>query len=81
VNAKITALRGVKDGADSEAIKKATEELSNEMSKIGEAINKASTANPSPDSSGQATGADSAEQPRDADFKEKKEGNEEEPKE
>ncbi|OGI93490.1 molecular chaperone DnaK, partial [Candidatus Nomurabacteria bacterium RIFCSPLOWO2_01_FULL_41_52] len=32
VNAKITALRGVKDGADGEAIKKATEELSAEMS-------------------------------------------------
>ena len=47
VNAKITALRGVKDlpagagGTDGEAIKKATEELSAEMSKIGEAISKA----------------------------------------
>jgi len=41
VNAKIAALRGVKDGTDGEAIKKSTEELSNEMSKIGEAISKA----------------------------------------
>ena len=41
VNEKITALRGVKDGTDVEAIKKATEELSGEMSKIGEAIAKA----------------------------------------
>ncbi|MSU44834.1 molecular chaperone DnaK [Candidatus Nomurabacteria bacterium] len=41
VNTKITALRGVKDGTDAEAIKKATEELSAEMSKIGEAIAKA----------------------------------------
>lgn len=41
VNAKITALRGVKDGSDSAAIKKATEELSSEMSKIGEAMSKA----------------------------------------
>lgn len=41
VNAKITALRGVKDGIDGEAIKKATEELSAEMSKIGEAMTKA----------------------------------------
>ncbi|MFA5937464.1 MAG: molecular chaperone DnaK [Candidatus Paceibacterota bacterium] len=41
VNTKITALRGVKDGTDGEAIKKATEELSNEMSKIGEAMSKA----------------------------------------
>ena len=36
VNAKITALRSVKDGIDIEAIKKATSELSSEMSKIGE---------------------------------------------
>jgi len=43
VNAKITALRGVKDGTDAEAIKKATEELSAEMSKIGEAMQKAGT--------------------------------------
>ncbi len=41
VNGKITALRGVKDGTDGEAIKKATEELSSEMSKIGEAVAKA----------------------------------------
>ncbi len=65
VNAKITALRGVKDGSDIEAIKKATEELSAEMSKIGEAMSKAGAqpgANPTPE-----------EQPsevRDADFKE-----------
>ncbi len=53
VNAKITALRGVKDGADMEAIKKATEELSAEMSKIGEAMAKAG-GDPS-NTSGQAT--------------------------
>ena len=41
VEAKITSLRGIKDGSDGEAIKKATEELSNEMSKIGEAMSKA----------------------------------------
>lgn len=69
VNAKITALRGVKDGTDGEAIKKATEELSAEMSKIGEALNKAGATNPSPEGSGP-----SAEQPRDAEFKEKKDG-------
>jgi len=46
VNAKITALRGVKDGADGEAIKKATEELSAEMSKIGEAMAKAGAETP-----------------------------------
>jgi molecular chaperone DnaK len=44
VEAKITALKGVKDGTDAEAIKKATEELSSEMSKIGEAMQKGSPA-------------------------------------
>ena len=72
VNAKITALRGLKDGIDADAIKKATEELSNEMSKIGEAISKAA-----PDAT--ATGAAPEEpnpsstsglEPKDADFKE-----------
>ena len=46
VNAKITALRGLKDSTDMEAIKKATEELSAEMSKIGEAMNKAGAETP-----------------------------------
>lgn len=41
LNTKITNLKNVKDGSDMEAIKKATEELSNEMSKIGEALAKA----------------------------------------
>jgi len=40
VNVKITALRSTKDGSDIDAIKKATEELSAEMSKIGEAMSK-----------------------------------------
>ncbi|MFA6301328.1 MAG: molecular chaperone DnaK [Candidatus Paceibacterota bacterium] len=75
VNAKIAALRGVKDGTDGEAIKKATEELSAEMSKIGEAIAKA----------GEETPPASApeEQPSevpDAESDEKKEGEEETPK-
>ena len=66
VNAKITALRGLKDGTDAEAIKKATEELSAEMSKIGEAIQKAGGETP-PASAPE-------EQPsevKDAEFKEK----------
>ena len=46
VNSKITALRALKDGSDIEAIKKATEELSAEMSKIGEAMNKAGAETP-----------------------------------
>lgn len=36
----------MKDGTDGEAIKKATEELSAEMSKIGEALNKAGAETP-----------------------------------
>jgi molecular chaperone DnaK len=41
VNSKISALKTVKEGSDLEAIKKATEELSSEMSKIGETMSKA----------------------------------------
>ena len=67
VNAKITALHSVKDGADIESIKKATEELSSEMSKIGEAISKAG--NPSA-SSGPSAPEEQNPEVRDADFKE-----------
>ena len=55
VNNKITALRLLKDGVDGEAIKKATEDLSTEMSKIGEAVAKAGGATDSSANSGQAT--------------------------
>ncbi len=41
VEAKIAELKTAKDGTDIEAIKKATEALSNEMMKIGEAMQKA----------------------------------------
>ncbi len=41
VNAKITALRTVKDGSDKASIETALQELSAEMSKIGEAMAKA----------------------------------------
>lgn len=75
VEAKITALKGVKEGTDGEAIKKATEELSNEMSKIGEAMNKATA------EAGQAGAQEAPKTPeeqnaevKDAEFKEKKEG-------
>jgi molecular chaperone DnaK len=74
VNQKIAALRSVKDGVDGEAIKKATEELSAEMSKIGEALNKA----------GAAPGGETKtpeEQPaevKDAEFKEKKDNGDDE---
>jgi len=66
VNAKITALRTVKDGTDVEAIKKATEELNTEMSKIGEAMSKAT-----PDSSSDESSTEgSTQEPKDAEFKE-----------
>jgi len=76
VNAKITALRGLKDSTDAEAIKKATEELSNEMSKIGEAVQKAGGTEGAP-----AEGQTVEEQPtevNDSEHTEHKEG--EEPK-
>jgi molecular chaperone DnaK len=41
VEGKITALKTAKDGSDTDAIKKATTELSDELSKIGEAMSKA----------------------------------------
>jgi molecular chaperone DnaK len=41
INEKVTALKTVKDGSDIEAIKKATQDLSSEISKIGEALQKA----------------------------------------
>jgi molecular chaperone DnaK len=76
VEAKITAARSVKDGTDGEAIKKATEELSAEMSKIGEAMAKAGAA---PETGTTAEPQPEEVQAKDADFKEApKEG--EEPK-
>ncbi|OGI76458.1 molecular chaperone DnaK [Candidatus Nomurabacteria bacterium RIFCSPHIGHO2_02_FULL_42_19] len=78
VNMKITALRGVKDGTDVEAIKKATEELSTEMSKIGEAIQKSS-----PESAGGGQdnpSTSSGQEPKDAEFKEKPKNEGEAPK-
>jgi molecular chaperone DnaK len=75
VNAKITALRGVKDGTDLEAIKKATEELSSEISKIGEAMAKAGTP---PEGGGQAQAPE--EQPAEVRDAEATEDKGEEPK-
>ena len=75
VNAKITALKGVKDGTDGEAIKKATEELSTEMSKIGEAMAKAGATPQSP-----KPPEEQAPEVKDAEFKEKKDDKGETPK-
>jgi len=46
VENKISALKTAKEGNDIEVIKKATEELSTEMSKIGEAMSKAGASQP-----------------------------------
>jgi len=79
VNAKITALRGVKDGTDEGAIKKATEELSAEMQKIGEAVAKAgpadSAANP-----GTSTPEEQGPEIHDAEFREGENPKGEQPK-
>ncbi len=69
VQSKIDAVKSVKDGTDGDAIKKATEELSAELSKIGEAMNKAQAEQPQPEAQAQD------ENVRDAEVKE--EGSEE----
>ena len=78
VNQKVTALRDVKDGVDAGAIKKATEELSNEMSKIGEAMSKAGAASSGGAEPAGEAGKDS--NARDAEFNEKPKNEGEQPK-
>jgi molecular chaperone DnaK len=68
VQAKIDAAKAAKDGTDIEALKKATEELSAEMSKIGEAMSKANAAQPNPEQA--APSQNPEEKVRDAEFKE-----------
>ncbi|MHB1316399.1 MAG: molecular chaperone DnaK [Minisyncoccota bacterium] len=71
VEAKIAELKTAKDGSDIEVMKKATGELSTEMSKIGEAMSKAT---PEPGSGENPKAEDGAgENVRDAEFEEKKE--------
>ncbi len=56
VESAITAVRTAKEGGDMEAIKTATETLSTEMSKIGEAMSKAGVnenTNPTPEAQGE----------------------------
>jgi molecular chaperone DnaK len=65
---KVTALKAVKDGTDAAAIKSATEALSAELQKIGEIVNKAQAAQPTPEAPKE--GGDP--NVRDAEFKEKK---------
>lgn len=73
VEAKVAALKGVKDGTDIEAIKKATEELSTEMSKIGEAMQKAGAAEPGAN----PTPEEQPTEVKDAEFNEKPKDEEE----
>ncbi len=80
VNAKIDALKKVKDGDSLDEIKKATEELSQEMQKIGSAM--ASDAEQTQNNADQTQNNGSTEprseggNVRDADFEENKEGEE-----
>lgn len=61
VEAKVAALRQVKDGQDIAAIKSATEALSTAMQKIGEAMSKAHQPNPNErQTGGEQTGPNSA---------------------
>lgn len=62
VEGKVSALRAVKDGSDLAAIKKATEDLSTEIQKIGEAMNKAQQAAGAQNAGGTQGGAGSGPQ-------------------
>lgn len=64
---KITDAKKAKDGDDMEQIKKTTTDLSNELSKIGEIMNKATQ-----ESQAQTPPQNGEEKVRDADFEEKK---------
>ena len=70
IESKIADAKKAREGEDMDAIKKATTELSTELQKIGEIINKASQESAA---AGQAGGeAPKDEKVRDADFEEKK---------
>ena len=66
---KITDAKNAKDGEDMEQIKKTTTELSTELQKVGEIINKAAQESPKTAEAGATTGE---EKVRDADFEERK---------
>lgn len=72
VTGKVDALKKVKEGTDLAVIKSATEELSREMSKIGEAVQKAGGAAEQPQApTGETPNPENPEVPKDAEFKEK----------
>jgi molecular chaperone DnaK len=70
---KISALKGVKDGSDTNVIKSATEALSTELQKIGQYMNQQNSqgGNPEQNKGGDAGGSE-GDNVRDAEFKEKK---------
>ena len=74
VEEKIESVKKIKDGTDLDAIKKATEELSTEMQKIGSEMSQAQQ-----QTSNQSTGSSQEGNVRDAEFSENKD--EEKPKE
>ena len=77
VEEKVNALKAVKDGTDTEAIKKASTELSLEMQKIGEAMMKAQQESGSKEEAPKDDGAGAPEEKiHDADFKEDDTGTE-----
>ena len=73
VEDKITALKSAKNGSDMGAIKTASEALSNEMQKIGEAMAKATQGTPGAQSAPNQGEEKKDEKVRDADYEEKKE--------
>lgn len=72
VQDKVAALKTARGSNDSSAIKKATDELNTELSKIGEAMAKAQQASAQPNETAKAEGDAKDENVRDADFKENK---------
>jgi molecular chaperone DnaK len=86
VNGKIEELKKVKDGTDIEQIKKAAEELSTEMQKIGEVMSKASaTAENAKQSAGAEENTSTTDQSknenvRDAEYEEEDKNNNEDKK-
>jgi molecular chaperone DnaK len=72
VTAKVDALKKAKEGGDVATIKSATEELSRELSKIGEAVQKAGGTGETPPTGDMPPSQDGQEPPKDADFEEKK---------
>ncbi len=63
VQAKIDEVKKVKDGEDQEAIKKASSELSSEMMKIGEEMQKQAQANPESKPEGEAKSDEGKDKP------------------